>query len=194
MILSHEKFPDVPPIHYPELRKMVKTGDIALYAGQEKFSKGIHIFTGSIWTHVALIYRDDCNDIVYNAESLEGTGVHDIWLSKRLSDPSGIIILRHKDFPDHRQREFVRFITELKGSKYDKREIFNIARSLLRDKVGWSPIEHEDNDLYICSEYGLAGLESVDCHVNLDKTKHIFPSNFIDDSRIEFIGAIKRPG
>ncbi len=59
---------------YQEIRPLLQTGDIVLFSGVRLFSRLIKIVTRSMWSHIAMIVRDD-KDNVLCWESSGGKGV-----------------------------------------------------------------------------------------------------------------------
>jgi Permuted papain-like amidase enzyme, YaeF/YiiX, C92 family len=74
---------------YETLRETLRTGDIVFCSGSYVFSGLIQKFTGSVWSHVGIIYRDDTLGRVFILESETGIGVRLVPLSKYLRDYHG---------------------------------------------------------------------------------------------------------
>lgn len=49
----------LPVLGYDQVRDRLRTGDLVFCSGTYLFSKSIQWFTKSVWSHVAIIYRDD---------------------------------------------------------------------------------------------------------------------------------------
>jgi cell wall-associated NlpC family hydrolase len=74
---------------YEGLRDVLRSGDLIFCSGSYAFSGLIQKFTGSVWSHVGIIYRDETLGRVFILESETGIGVRLVPLSKYLRDYHG---------------------------------------------------------------------------------------------------------
>ena len=108
MPLLRNKFPELPPTPYGELRPQLRSGDVLLCSGTGVFSTLIQRATRSVWSHVGLILRVDSIDRVMLLESLEPIGVRTVRLSKYLTDydnrgnpyPGRLAVIRHREISE----------------------------------------------------------------------------------------------
>ena len=74
---------------YEGLRDSLQSGDLVFCSGSYVFSAFIQKFTGSVWSHVGILYRDETLGRVFILESETGIGVRLVPLSKYLKDYHG---------------------------------------------------------------------------------------------------------
>ncbi len=141
---------------YAGLRDSLKTGDLVFCSGSYLFSRLIQRFTGSVWSHVGILYKDDTLQRVFVLESETMIGVRLAPLSKYLKDYHGrnrpyrgnIVIARVQPEVDSAaMNRAISFGMDELTKPYDNLEILRIAlRILLR-------ISRRTRDRkYICSE------------------------------------------
>jgi hypothetical protein len=120
------------------------------------FSKWIQGFTGSVWSHVGLIYRDDHLRRVFILESEVGIGVRLVPISKYLRDYHGrrrpyrgqMVIARvNPALGDEQVRQAVSYGMDLLTKPYDNFEILRIA-ARIAFRVG----RRTQDRKFICSE------------------------------------------
>lgn len=141
---------------YEGLRDSLRTGDLVFCSGSYLFSRLIQRFTGSVWSHVGILYKDDNLQRVFILESETMIGVRLAPLSKYLRDYHGrnrpykgnIVIARvlpEVDAPA--MNRAISFGMDELTKPYDNFEILRIAlRILLR-------VSRRTRDRkYICSE------------------------------------------
>ena len=141
---------------YDGLRELVRSGDLVFCSGSYLFSGLIQKFTGSVWSHVGIIYRDDVLDRVFILESETLIGVRLAPLSKYLRDYHGrrrpyrgqIVIARiEPGLAPAQVRVAVSFGMDLLTKPYDNWEIVRIAMRILF-RVGRRTRDRK----FICSE------------------------------------------
>jgi hypothetical protein len=156
-----------PPIKKPEikrlpvqpyegLRDVLRSGDLVFCSGSYAFSGLIQKFTGSVWSHVGIIHRDEALGRVFILESETGIGVRLVPLSKYLKDYHGrrrpyrgqVVIGRIVPglLPEQANRA-VSYGMDLLTKPYDNWEIIRIALRILF-RVGRRTRERK----FICSE------------------------------------------
>ncbi len=166
---------------YDALRESLRTGDLVFCSGSYIFSGIIQKFTGSVWSHVGIIYRDDKLGRVFMLESETGIGVRLVPLSKYLRDYHGrrqpyrgqIVIGRiEPPLVTAQVNRAVSYGLDLLTKPYDNLEILRIAlRIALR--VGRRTRDRK----YICSEL-------VDECFNAAGVKFSRPDNYISPDDI----------
>lgn len=165
MPLLRNKFPDLPPTPYADLRPQLRSGDVLLCSGSGIFSTLIQRATRSVWSHVGLILRVDAIDRVMLLESVEPIGVRTVRLSKYLTDydnrgnpyPGRLAVIRHREFdqrvegrgqkgegptPNSSGTRHSSFVTQMAaaavdrfGYPYDKEQIAIIAARIAAGRL-----------------------------------------------------------
>lgn len=154
--VSKEEIKLMPVIPYQKIREQLKTGDIIFCSGSYAFSGVIQRLTKSVWSHVAVIYKDEELGRVLMLEAEPQIGIRLIPLSNYLSDYKGtkrcykgqIVVARlHQDLSKEQLNKGISFGLDALTRPYDNYEIFRIMiRILLRIS------KRERNKSYICSE------------------------------------------
>lgn len=154
--VTKEEIKLLPVIPYQKIRDQLKTGDIIFCSGSYAFSGVIQRLTKSVWSHVAVIYKDEELGRVLMLEAEPQIGIRLIPLSNYLSDYKGtkrcykgqIVVARlHQDLPKEQLNKGISFGLDALTKPYDNYEIFRIMiRILLRIS------KRERNKSYICSE------------------------------------------
>lgn len=166
---------------YEGLRDMLRSGDLAFCSGSYVFSGLIQRFTGSVWSHVGIIYRDETLGRVFILESETGIGVRLVPLSKYLKDYHGrrrpyrgqIVIGRIEPGLEGEQvKRAVSYGMDLLTKPYDNWEIIRIALRILF-RVGRRTRDRK----FICSEL-------VDECFNAAGVKFTRPDNYISPDDI----------
>jgi cell wall-associated NlpC family hydrolase len=146
----------LPIQRYEQVRTEIRSGDLAFCSGSYVFSKFIQRFTGSVWSHVGLIYRDDHLRRVFLLESEVGIGVRLVPISKYLRDYHGrrrpyrgqMVIARvNPALGDEQVRDAVSYGMDLLTKPYDNFEILRIA-ARIAFRVG----KRTQDRKFICSE------------------------------------------
>jgi len=146
----------LPVLAYDGLRDVLRSGDLVFCSGSYAFSGLIQKFTGSVWSHVGIIYRDETLGRIFILESETGIGVRLVPLSKYLRDYHGrrrpyrgqIVIGRLEPGmqPEQAQRA-LSYGMDLLTKPYDNWEIIRIAMRILF-RVGRRTRDRK----FICSE------------------------------------------
>ncbi len=154
--LAKKSIKSLPVLSYHAARAELRSGDLLFCSGSYLFSGLIQRFTGSVWSHVGVIYRDEALGRVFVLESETGIGVRLVPLSKYLRDYHGrrkpyrgqIVVGRlNPGLAPDQVRRAVSHGMDLLTRPYDNGEILRIAlRILLR--VGRGRRDRK----YICSE------------------------------------------
>jgi cell wall-associated NlpC family hydrolase len=154
--LAKKEIKRLPVQPYEAVRDQLRSGDLIFCSGSYLFSGLIQRFTGSVWSHVGVIYRDEALQRVFVLESETGIGVRLAPLSKYLRDYHGrnkpyrgqIVIGRIASGLDTDQvRNAVSYGMDLLTKPYDNSEILRIAIRILF-RIGRRTRDRK----FICSE------------------------------------------
>ena len=178
----------LPIMPYEKIRPFLKTGDIFFSSGSYLFSGVIQNLTKSVWSHVAVIYRDEELDRILLLEAEPYIGIRLIPLSKYLHDYNGkkrpykgqIAIAKLKEpLPRENLNKGIRFGLDELTRPYDNYEIARImVRILLRIS------KRERNRSYICSELVRDMFAKAGMVIQYNDT-YISPQEIYKDQRIE---------
>ncbi|MCW5632412.1 MAG: hypothetical protein KIT17_03680 [Rubrivivax sp.] len=125
---------------YEGLREFLRSGDLVFCSGSYLFSGLIQKFTGSVWSHVGIVHRDENLGRVFILESETGIGVRLVPLSKYLRDYHGrrrpyrgqIVVGRMApELSPEQARTAVSYGMDLLTRPYDNWEIVRIALRIL---------------------------------------------------------------
>jgi Permuted papain-like amidase enzyme, YaeF/YiiX, C92 family len=154
--LKKKEIAALPVKRYEEVRTEIRSGDLAFCSGSYVLSRFIQRFTGSVWSHVGLIYRDDHLRRVFLLESEVGIGVRLVPISKYLRDYHGrrrpyrgqMVIARvNPALGDEQVRDAVSYGMDLLTKPYDNFEILRIA-ARIAFRIG----RRTQDRKFICSE------------------------------------------
>jgi hypothetical protein len=154
--LAKPEIKRLPVLPYEAVRDDLCSGDLIFCSGSYFFSGLIQRFTGSVWSHVGVVYRDEALGRVFVLESETGIGVRLVPLSKYLRDYHGrnrpyrgqIVVGRVTPGLDADQvREAVSYGMDLLTRPYDNSEIVRIAMRILF-RIGRRTRDRK----FICSE------------------------------------------
>jgi len=154
--LAKKEIKRLPVQPYDAVRGDLRSGDLVFCSGSYLFSGLIQRFTGSVWSHVGVVYRDEALQRVFVLESEAGIGVRLAPLSKYLRDYHGhrrpyrgqIVVGRIRPGLDADQvRNAVSYGMDLLTKPYDNSEILRIAMRILL-RIGRRTRDRK----YICSE------------------------------------------
>lgn len=154
--IAKKEIKRLPVQPYETVRDNLRSGDLIFCSGSYFFSGLIQRFTGSVWSHVGVVYRDEALRRVFILESEAGIGVRLVPLSKYLRDYHGrnrpyrgqIVIGRiAPDLDLAKVHQAVSFGMDLLTKPYDNSEILRIAARILF-RIGRRTRDRK----YICSE------------------------------------------
>ena len=154
--LTKQQIKQMPVIPYQKIRDNIKTGDIVFCSGSYAFSGIIQKLTKSVWSHVAVVYKDDDLGRVMMLEAEPYVGIRLIPLSTYLKDYKGkrkpykgqmVIARLHQELPKEQLNRGVSFGLDALTRPYDNYEIFRIMMRIL-----FRITKRERNRSYICSE------------------------------------------
>lgn len=154
--LSKRQIRQLPVVPYDRVRDHLRTGDLVFCSGSYLFSQAIQRFTRSVWSHVAIVYRDDTLQRVFVLESETGIGVRLAPVSKYLRDYHGrrrpyrgqIVVARvQPDVDVERVLKAISFGMDELTRPYDNSEILRIVLRIL-----FRVSRRTRDRKYICSE------------------------------------------
>ena len=88
-IITKQQLKKLPVIPYDKVRDYLKTGYVFFSSGSYAFSGIIQKLTKSVWSHVAIIYKDEQLQRIMVLEAEPYVGIRLIPLSKYLKDYKG---------------------------------------------------------------------------------------------------------
>ncbi len=155
-VLTKDQIKEMPVIPYQKIRDNLKTGDIVFCSGSYAFSGVIQNLTKSVWSHVAVVYKDEELGRVLMLEAEPYVGIRLIPLSTYLKDYKGskrpykgqiVIAKLHQELPMEQMNRGISFGLDALTRPYDNYEIFRIMMRIL-----FRVTKRERNRSYICSE------------------------------------------
>jgi hypothetical protein len=175
-------------IKYDYIRDELMTGHIFFSSGSYLFSNIIQKLTKSVWSHVAIIYKDVELQRVMVLEAEPKIGIRLIPLSKYLRDYKGtkrpykgqvVIGKLNVDLPHEQMNKAISFGLDELTRPYDNWEIIRIFLRIIF-RIG----KREKNRNYICSElvrdaYAKAGV------IFRRNDTYISPQEIWKDKRVE---------
>jgi hypothetical protein len=198
---------DLPPLDYPSIRALVRTGDLLLCSGRQAFSHAIRWATNSPFSHIAMLVRLEEIDRVMVLESIEKIGVRAVPFRRFLAGngrkpkpfPGRIVIARHADFADkatpERLAKMGEFAADRLGAPFSSGEIAKIAMRIAASGLGMKlPRQLLPDDEFICSEYLAECYRHIGIEIPWDGRGFIAPSDFAKDAKVEAIGRVAVPG
>ncbi len=147
---------------YAEVEAILDSGDVLLFAGESRFSKGIKRLTGSHWSHAALIVRKPGSppllweatldtDLADIATHEAAPGVHLYGLEHWLRHYGGETALRRLrvERTPAMQSALLAFYQEARGRPYERNRL-ELLRSVYDGPLGRN--RKEDDASFFCSE------------------------------------------
>ncbi|MEI9945502.1 MAG: YiiX/YebB-like N1pC/P60 family cysteine hydrolase [Chitinophagaceae bacterium] len=187
--LTKKQLKKLPVCRYDDIRGQLTTGHIFFSSGSYAFSGIIQRLTKSVWSHVAIIYRDAELQRVMVLEAEPKIGIRLIPLSKYLKDYKGtrrpykgqvVIAKLNFDLEQERLNKAISFGLDELTRPYDNWEILRIMTRILF-KIG----KRERNKNYICSELVRDAFSKAGVIFRRNDT-YISPQEIWKDSKIEF--------
>jgi permuted papain-like amidase YaeF/Yiix C92 family enzyme len=187
-LISKKQLKKLPVIPYDKVRDYLKTGYVFFSSGSYAFSGIIQKLTKSVWSHVAIIYKDEELGRVLILEAEPNVGIRLIPLSKYLKDYKGTkrpykgqIVLAKLNFDLEKEKlgKAISFGLDELTRPYDNWEIIRIMTRILL-KIG----KKERNRNYICSELVRDCFSKADVLFKMNDT-YISPQEIWKDTRIE---------
>ena len=186
--ITKKQLKEMPVIPYEKIRDHVKTGQIFFSSGSYAFSGVIQKLTKSVWSHVAVIYKDEELGRVLVLEAEPAVGTRLIPLSKYLHDYKDkrrpykgqiAIASLNLDLEKEKLNRGISFGLDELARPYDNFEIVRIMMRIL-----FHISKREKNRNYICSElvrdvFAKAGI------IMQYKDTYISPDNIWSDERVQ---------
>lgn len=188
-LISKKQLRKLPLTKYEDIRPELMTGYIFFSSGSYTFSSIIQRLTKSIWSHVAIIYKDVELQRVMVLEAEPRIGIRLIPLSKYLKDYKGtkkpykgqVVIAKLNFDPEHeKMNKAISFGLDELTRPYDNWEIIRILFRILF-RIG----KKERNKSYICSELVRDAFAKADVVFRMHDT-YISPQEIWKDQRVEF--------
>jgi len=187
-LITKQELKKLPVVPYDKVRDYIKTGYVFFSSGSYAFSGVIQKLTKSVWSHVAIIYKDEELGRVLILEAEPYVGIRLIPLSKYLKDYKGSkrpyrgqVVLAKLNFDLEKEKlgRAVSFGLDELTRPYDNWEIIRIMTRILF-KIG----KRERNRNYICSELVRDCFSKAGVLFKMNDT-YISPQEIWKDARIE---------
>jgi uncharacterized protein YycO len=186
--LTKKQLKEIQVVPYERIRDYLKTGYIFFSSGSYAFSGIIQKLTKSVWSHVAIIYKDEELGRVLVLEAEPNVGIRLIPLSKYIKDYKG------KKRPYKGQVVIAKFNFEMEKPKLNKAISFGLDE-LTRPYDNWEIIrimtrilfrigKREKNKSYICSELVRDAFAKAGVIFQFNDT-YISPQEIWKDNRVE---------
>lgn len=186
--VTKDEIKKMPVIPYEKIREHLNTGDIVFCSGSYLFSGVIQGLTKSVWSHVAVVYKDEDLGRILMLEAEPQIGIRLIPLSNYLKDYKGtkraykgqMVIGKLKEPLEKMYlNKGISFGLDALTKPYDNYEIFRIMIRIL-----FKISKRERNKSYICSELVRDVFAKSGVIIQYRDT-YISPNNIWTDSRIE---------
>lgn len=172
---------------YDLIRNNLKTGQLIFCSGGYLFSGMIQKLTKSVWSHVAIVYKDEALGRVLVLEAEPYVGIRLMPLSKYLEDYKGkrkpykghvYVADLETPIPQEEMNKAISFGLDELTRPYDNWEIIRIFLRILF-KVG----KREQNRSYICSELVQEAFAQAGVHFPETDT-YTSPKSIWEDERV----------
>ena len=186
--ITKKQLEKVQVIKYEYIRDELMTGYIFFSSGSYTFSNLIQKLTKSVWSHVAIIYKDVELQRVMVLEAEPSVGIRLIPLSKYLKDYKGtkkpykgqvVIGKLSVDLPHEQMNKAFSFGLDELTRPYDNWEIIRIFLRIIF-RIG----KREKNRSYICSELVRDAFAKAGVIFRRNDT-YISPQEIWKDKRVE---------
>jgi permuted papain-like amidase YaeF/Yiix C92 family enzyme len=186
--ITKQQLKKLPVVPYDKVRDYLKTGYVFFSSGSYTFSGIIQKLTKSVWSHVAIIYKDEELERVLILEAEPYVGIRLIPLSSYLRNYKGTkrpykgeIVLAKLNFDLEKEKlgKGISFGLDELTRPYDNWEIIRIMTRILF-KIG----KKERNRNYICSELVRDCFSKAGVIFKMNDT-YISPQEIWKDARIE---------
>lgn len=173
---------------YEKIRDYLKTGHIFFSSGSYAFSGIIQRLTNSVWSHVAIVYKDEELGRVLVLEAEPRVGIRMIPLSNYLRNYKGkkrpykgqvLIAQLHTEPAREQLNKAISFGLDQLTRPYDNWEIIRIMLRILF-RAG----RRERNKSYICSELVRDAFVKAGIVFKMNDT-YISPQEIWKDERVE---------
>lgn len=185
--LTKAEIKEIDKMPYEKIRPYLKTGQIVFCSGSYLFSGIIQKLTKSVWSHVAVIYKDESLGRVLLLEAEPYIGIRLIPLSNYITTYKsgrpykGQIVITNFMFElsDKAKNKGISFGLDELSKPYDNWEIFRIMMRILF-KVG----KRERNRSYICSEL-VRDVYAKSGYLFKMRDSYISPQEIWEDENVE---------
>jgi hypothetical protein len=186
--LTKKQLKELPVMPYEKIRDYLQTGHIFFSSGSYTFSGIIQKLTKSVWSHVAIVYKDEQLGRVMVLEAEPYVGIRLIPLSNYLRNYKGkkrpykgqvAIAKLNFDLEKPRLNKAISFGLDELTRPYDNWEIIRIMLRILF-KTG----KREKNKSYICSELVRDAFAKSGILFKMNDT-YISPQEIWLDERVE---------
>jgi hypothetical protein len=186
--LTKKQLKELPVMPYEKIRDYLQTGHIFFSSGSYTFSGIIQKLTKSVWSHVAIVYKDEQLGRVMVLEAEPVVGIRLIPLSNYLRNYKGkkrpykgqvAIAKLNFDLEKPRLNKAISFGLDELTRPYDNWEIIRIMLRILL-KTG----KREKNKSYICSELVRDAFAKSGVLFKMNDT-YISPQEIWLDERVE---------
>lgn len=187
-LLTKKELQQLPVIPYEKIRDYLNTGHIFFSSGSYAFSGIIQRLTKSVWSHVAIIYKDEELRRVMVLEAEPRIGIRLIPLSKYINDYKGTkrpykgqVVIAQLNFDLEREHlnKGISFGLDELTRPYDNWEIIRIMLRILF-QIG----KREKNRSYICSELVRDAFAKAGVLFKMHDS-YISPQEIWKDNRVE---------
>lgn len=187
-IITKHELQKLPVVPYEKVREFIKTGYVFFSSGSYTFSGIIQRLTKSVWSHVAIVYKDEQLGRVMILEAEPYVGIRLIPLSTYLRDYKGkrkpykgqiVIGKLNFDLEQEKLNKAISFGLDSLTRPYDNWEIMRIMSRILF-RIG----KREKNRSYICSELVRDCFAKAGVIFKYNDT-YISPQEIWKDARIE---------
>lgn len=189
-VYTKHQLKELPIVPYEDIRDNLKTGYLFFSSGSYLFSRVIQSLTRSVWSHVAIIYKDEELKRVLVLEAEPYIGIRLAPLSKYLRDYQGrrkpykgqiVISKLNFDLEKEKLNRGISFGLDELTSPYDNVEIMRIMTRILF-RMGKS----SKNRNYICSELVRDAFAESGVEFRLNDT-YISPEEIWKDERVQML-------
>jgi hypothetical protein len=200
-----QPFPEVPCLPYDVVRPQIRSGDLLLCSGSGIWSRLIRRATGSVWSHVALLYWVTTMERLMVLESVESRGVQMPPMRQYVTDynesgapyPGRMFVARHRAcgaMTSGQWRQFGQFALDAQTQRYDNMELGRIAMALVygddeTDAAGGDP-DVRAAKRFICSQFAATCLQAAGIVIPWNPRGYIAPADFVTDPAITLLWEI----
>jgi hypothetical protein len=186
--ITKKELKELPVMPYEKIRDHLKTGHIFFSSGSYTFSGIIQRLTKSVWSHVAIIYKDEELKRVMVLEAEPNIGIRLIPVSKYLHDYKGtkrpykgqvVLAKLNIDLEKEHLNKGISFGLDELTRPYDNWEIIRIMMRILFKKG-----KREKNRNYICSELVRDAFAKAGVVFKMNDS-YISPQEIWKDGRVE---------
>lgn len=175
-----------PVFDYKTIRENIQSGDLVFCSGYSRFSKLIKWFTGSTFSHVAMVYRIESIDKVLIFESSRKGGVHFTPLSYYVKKYNGRVMwakVSTKATKEDMNKAFIYGFDKL-NIPYDRAELWHIFKRVM---FGWG--KRVRNAEFVCSELVQSCYNKAGIHFP-SRNEIILPDYIWEDDKVHAVGRI----